>query len=34
MERIAQAEGIMLVEVIEKGIELYEQFLSGKKEGK
>src|SRR5262249_28326686 len=30
MQRIADAEGIMLVEVIEKGVELYDQLLAGK----
>jgi hypothetical protein len=34
MQRIAEAEGIMLVEVIEKGVELYDQLLSGKKADK
>lgn len=31
MTRIAQAEGVSLIEVIEKGIELYDQLLKGKK---
>ena len=34
MERIALAENISLVEVIEKGIDLYDQLLSGKKADK
>ena len=31
MEAIAMAEGITLIEVIEKGIELYDQLLKGQK---
>jgi hypothetical protein len=34
MQRIAEAEGIMLVEVIEKGVELYDQLLTGKRADK